>query len=363
MPNLASINQVTSIIEHQLDLLGAKPELASVLPPVMLWGPPGVGKSSVIREICNRRGIGFLDIRLAQREPVDLRGLPVPEMDKNQVRWLLASEWPRDAESKGIILFDELTAADRTLQVAAYEFILDRRLGDSYSVPNGWLICAAGNRAEDKAVSMTLSSALANRFAHLELQPDSRQWAAWATTKGLDPDVIAFIRFRESCFFNMTGDLQRGWPSPRGWERVAHLCTHQGALDASAFAILVSGIVGEAAGVEFVAFRRNSKTLPAIDKLLLGELVFQMPDSADRCYAITSGLSGGVFRGPESERGMRITNFLRISLEMTSDFAAMAMNDLINRIPDPDPHQWGEMLFAHPLYTQWTTTHGAVFNA
>ncbi len=361
MPNLATINQVTSIIEHQLDLLGAQPELASILPPVMLWGPPGVGKSSLIRQICARRGIGFLDIRLAQREPVDLRGLPVPETDKNQVRWLLASEWPRDTESKGIILFDELTAADRTLQVAAYEFILDRRLGDSYTVPNGWLICAAGNRAEDRAVSMTLSSALANRFAHLELQPDARQWAAWATAKGLEPDVIAFIRFRESCFFNMSGDLQRGWPSPRGWERVAVLCAHQGALDASTFSLLVNGIVGEAAGHEFSAFRRTSKTLPDIDKLLLGETEFAMPESADRCYAITTGLSNGVFRGPESERSSRLTNFLRIGLAMTSDFAAMAMNDLINRIPEPDPHGWGERLFAHPLYSQWTKTHGAAF--
>jgi hypothetical protein len=291
-----------------------------------------------------------------------LRGLPVPEIEKNQVRWMLASEWPRDPESTGIILFDELTAADRTLQVAAYEFILDRRLGDSYSVPSGWLICAAGNRAEDRAVSMTLSSALANRFAHLELEPDVRQWTRWAAGKGLDTDVIAFLRFRDTCFFNMTGDLQRGWPSPRGWERVATLCKYQGQLDPTTFSILVNGIVGEAAGMEFTAFRRESQALPDIDKLLLGEADFQMPSSADRCYAITTGLANRTFKGPESERMIRITNFLRISLAMTSDFAAMSMSDLISRIPEPDPNEWGAKLFSHPLYSQWTAQHGVVFN-
>lgn len=360
MPNLASIQQVTRIFNYQLDLLTDQPHLASSLAPVMLWGPPGVGKSSVIRDICAKRKIGFIDVRLAQREPVDLRGLPVPEVEKNQVKWLLASEWPRDPQSTGIILFDELTAADRTLQVAAYEFILDRRVGDSYSVPDGWLICAAGNRAEDRAVSVPLSSALANRFTHLELRPDSQEWAIWAMEKGLDPDVIAFIRFREACFFNMSGDTQRGWPSPRGWERVATLTANQGGLDTEVLTLLINGIVGEAAGTEFMAFRNNSRSLPDIDRLLLGQSHFQMPSSADLAYAITTALSNRALRGPESERLTRITNFLKISLDMSSDFAAMAMTDLIRQIPDPDENQWGQLLFGHPLYSRWTSVHGNV---
>lgn len=108
---------------------------AAMIPPLMIWGAPGVGKSTVVKEIAEELKIGFIDVRLAQREPVDMRGLPVPENDR--VKWLVSSEWPRDPESRGIIMFDELTAADRTLQVASYEFILDRRLGDLYKVPPG----------------------------------------------------------------------------------------------------------------------------------------------------------------------------------------------------------------------------------
>ncbi|HBF91048.1 MAG TPA: hypothetical protein DDX09_07755, partial [Hyphomonas atlantica] len=120
----------------------------------------------------------FIDIRLSQREPVDLRGLPVPDGDS--VNWLISGEWPGDPESRGIILFDEITAADRSLQVAAYELILDRRLGNLYSLPDGWLVVAAGNRAEDRAVAQTFSSALANRFCHLDVEADLDSWCQWA---------------------------------------------------------------------------------------------------------------------------------------------------------------------------------------
>ena len=129
----------------QLAALAEDPRLAHELPPLMVWGAPGLGKSSILKDVAKELGIGFIDVRLAQREPVDIRGLPVP--GKDGVKWLVASEWPRDPKSRGIILFDEITAADRSLQVAAM-----------------------------------MSSALANRFLHVEMQEDVESWIVWART-------------------------------------------------------------------------------------------------------------------------------------------------------------------------------------
>jgi len=157
--------QAQQLLCHQVEQLASDPALAEQLPPLMLWGPPGVGKSSVVRQVAEQQNIDFIDIRLAQREPIDLRGLPVPDHERGVVDWLLAGEWPRDPNSRGILLFDELTAADRSLQVAAYELILDRRLGDLYRLPPGWLVVGAGNRSEDRAVAQIFSSALA-RISH-----------------------------------------------------------------------------------------------------------------------------------------------------------------------------------------------------
>ena len=242
------------LLDGLLDALAADEGAAGRLPPLMVWGAPGIGKSSIFRDAAARRGIGFIDVRLAQREPVDVRGLPVPDGDG--VKWLVSSEWPRDPKSRGIILFDEITAADRSLQVAAYEFILDRRLGDLYRVPPGWFICAAGNRVSDRAVATTMSSALANRFMHVELAGDAESWGAWAIAAGVHPSVTAFIRFRPACLFRQEGEnLERGWPSPRAWERVGHMVALFGD-DVPLLRIAVNGLVGEKAGVEFMAFRK-----------------------------------------------------------------------------------------------------------
>ena len=356
----ASIIQIRHILHHQLQWLWQKPEMAMSIAPIMLWGAPGTGKSSIIRDLCKEQNIGLIDVRLAQREPVDLRGLPVPEGD--QVRWLLSSEWPRDPNSRGIILFDELTAADRTLQVAAYEFILDRRLGDLYRVPPGWLICAAGNRSEDRAVSMTLSSALANRFCHVELRPDFQSWTNWAASQGLHPDVIGFIRFKPECFLQMTGNLERGWPSPRSWERVARTIEYAGEMDKSTLAVMVNGLVGTGVSTEFLAFRRASQSLPDINGLLLGTVKFEIPKSADLRYAISSSLAHHLWTGPVSEREVRIGNFLRIGLLLSSDFAVMAMLDAQSRVASPERSEEAAALFSHPEFQRWLEKHGEGLN-
>lgn len=223
--NRITAAQLHRLVNLQLDTLAKNPERAAELPPLMVWGAPGLGKSTILRDAAREAGIGFIDVRLAQREPVDIRGLPVPGPDG--VKWLVSSDWPRDPASRGIILFDEITAADRSLQVAAYELILDRRLGELYRVPDGWYICAAGNRTGDRAVATTMSSALANRFLHVELGEDAEGWVAWALRHGILPVVTAFVRFRPGLLFNQEGEnLERGWPTPRAWERVSLSLIH-----------------------------------------------------------------------------------------------------------------------------------------
>lgn len=359
MTQTATLIQTREILQHQLQLLWQQPDLASCLPPVMLWGPPGVGKSTVIRELCKELQIGFIDVRLAQREPVDLRGLPVP--DGNQVRWLLSSEWPRNPDSKGIILFDELTAADRTLQVAAYEFILDRRLGELYRVPDGWLICAAGNRSEDRAVAMTFSSALANRFCHLELAPDLEEWVRWAASRTLDPLVSAFLRFRPQAFFSMSGNLERGWPSPRSWERVAHLLQHRQQLSWDALALMVHGLVGEGAATEFLGFARWAEQLPDIPALLRGELLFEPPERADQRFALCAALAYHLWRAKDAaEQQVFLEHFFRIGLALSSDFATLAMMDAMEGQDEAEQMQRAEAIFCHPRFEAWSNLHGQV---
>lgn len=95
--NKVSGVELEKLLKMQLEALKDDPSLAHVLPPLMVWGAPGLGKSSILKGVAKELGIGFIDVRLAQREPVDIRGLPVPGEDG--VKWLVASEWPRDPKS------------------------------------------------------------------------------------------------------------------------------------------------------------------------------------------------------------------------------------------------------------------------
>ena len=353
--------QIQSIVTHQLGLLATQPSLAHELPPIMLWGPPGIGKSSIIREVCNRTGVSFLDIRLSQREPVDLRGLPVPNGDT--VDWLISGEWPRDADSRGIILFDEITAADRSLQVAAYEMILDRRLGNLYSLPDGWLVVAAGNRAEDRAVVNTFSSALANRFCHIDMEAELESWCQWAAAHQLHPDVIGFLRFRPECFFSMEGNVEQGWPSPRSWTRVAHTLAHADlGLDKPALDLMIQGLVGAPVATEFQAFRQWTSELPDIPAMLAGRSPVSIPERADQRFAFCSALAHHLWKGHESGQQKRLDNFFRISAKLTSDFATLALLDAMASDTDQQKARKSEALLCHPAFEAWSKKHGQVFN-
>lgn len=363
----ATPDQITTLLTHQAQQLAQDPSLAAHLPPLMLWGAPGVGKSTVVRQVTEQEGIGFIDIRLAQREPVDLRGLPVPDTERGVVDWLLAGEWPRDPESRGILLFDELTAADRSLQVAAYELILDRRLGDLYHLPPGWLVVAAGNRSSDRAVAQTFSSALANRFCHLNLEPDLESWTRWARGQGLHPDVIAFLRFRPECFFSMEGGVEQGWPSPRSWERVARSLDQAGTLPEDVQALMIHGLVGKGVATEFLAFRDWALKLPDIPAMLAGKAPIQIPERPDQRYAFCAGLANALWKGLEddalgSEQALaRLERFFAISAALTSDFATLTLLDAMQGESETSTQARTLALLSHPAFDAWSEQHGEVF--
>ena len=362
--NRISMSDLKELLRDNLMALwssdGTLSDPSAMIPPVMIWGAPGLGKSTVVRELAQELGVGFIDVRLAQREPVDMRGLPVPEGDS--VRWLVSSEWPRDPDSRGIIMFDELTAADRTLQVASYEFILDRRLGDLYRVPRGWYVLAAGNRVEDRAVACAMSSALANRFLHVEVKPDVGSFVTWAVEKHLHPAVINFIRYRPSLLFSQQDiDLQRGWPSPRSWERVSTMLK---IADATGHRHMLSysipGLVGEGAAAEFIAFYKSMFALQSkcdLREMLISGEDIPMPQRPDLIYACCSAICYHLeVETDDDNLAKMVRSFLKFSINLSSDYAMMMIGDVLKNLKKRGRQ---ELITRDPQYAAWLKRHGA----
>jgi len=324
MHNLVSSDEIFNIIETSAKNLIENPELSGAIPAIMLRGAPGVGKSTIVRSVANKLGIGFIDVRLAQMERVDFAGLP--SVKDGVTEWNVPAFWPRDPKSKGIILLDEITSAPSDCQVAAYSVVLDRRIPNSnYVLPNGWLIVAAGNRTCDRAVVKTMSSALANRFVHFEVEANSEDWVKWAVLNEINPAVIGFINYRPALLFKMEGqNLEQGWPSPRSWERVSN-CINMFNGSTDLLRKVVYGLIGNGVGVEFMEFFKMSAEFDSILEVMTNDKAeFELPDKADRRYAVASAVVYHLWNGKnEKDTEARVNGFYKILMKMPNDFAAM----------------------------------------
>jgi len=337
--NFVSSEQAISIIETSVKTLMNSPEKSNSLPAILLRGAPGVGKSTIVREVANRLGIGFVDIRLAQMERVDLCGLP--EVKNGETKWAVPSFWPTDKNSAGIIFFDEITSAPADVQVAAYQVVLDRAISNSdYRLPDKWYIVAAGNRAIDKAVVKTMSSALANRFMHFELDVDTEDWNIWAVQHDIHPSVTGYIRYKPQNLLKMEGmNLEMGWPSPRSWERVSNIIPMFNS-DESVLRKTVYGLIGPAVGTEFMEFHRINKRFDDVLEMMTNpKKKVVIPAKADEKHAMCSAVSYLLWNGKdEDDQKARISGFYRIAMEFTADFAtllaktAMAGNSKVSKL-------------------------------
>ena len=324
MHNLVSSDEIYNIIKTSAENLIKSPELAYALPAIMLRGAPGVGKSTIVRSVAEELGIGFIDVRLAQMERVDFAGLP--SVKDGMTEWNVPSFWPRDMKSKGIILLDEITSAPSDCQVAAYSVVLDRRIPNSnYTLPNGWLIVAAGNRTCDRAVVKTMSSALANRFVHFEVEANAEDWIKWAVSNEINPSVVGFINFRPNLLFKMEGqNLEQGWPSPRSWERVSN-CISMFNGNSELLRKVVYGLIGNGVGLEFMEFFKMSAEFDSILEIMMNDKAdFTLPEKADKKYAMVSAVIYHLWNGTDdADTEKRVNGFYRILMKMPNDFGAM----------------------------------------
>lgn len=258
---------------------------------VMMWGAPGIGKSSVVAQVAEAQGLELVDLRLSQLAPTDLRGLPVP--DEGVSRWYPPEFLPQ--EGRGILFMDELNMAPPTLQGIAQQLILDREIG-SYAVPDGWFIWSAGNRKEDRASVFDMPAPLANRFIHLDVEPHLESFRQYASSRSLREEILAFLAFRPELLCKLSSEAP-AWPSPRSWEMASRL--YEADLD-------VAPAIGNGTAGEFYAFTQIYETLPKLRRVLEGDGDdIDFPGEPSERYAAVVGLGARAKDAEETVEGFR----------------------------------------------------------
>ncbi|MBN8494592.1 MAG: AAA family ATPase [Burkholderiales bacterium] len=276
----------------------------------MLWGPRGVGKSSVVRQVAAQHGVPLVDLRLTTIEPVDLRGAIYADSVQAKTVWFPPEFLPTADQPTGILFLDELTAADQRLQISAYSLILDRRVGH-YRLPDGWMVVAAGNASFHGAVSHDMGTALADRMFHFNVQTTIEAFLSHALSQGFAPEVMAYLKVRPDKLDDTQAQLAADHlvgASPRGWEDISNVL--KSGLAEEARRVYVQGRIGAANAAEFFGVLRELQSGADVLRLLATEpgpeTAALLPSSLDGLYGLVYGLLAACTDAPRMARALQI---------------------------------------------------------
>jgi len=289
--------------------------------PIFLWGPPGIGKSDIVAQITDSLPNSYLiDVRLSLWEPTDIKGIPFFNSNENTMSWAPPAELPSKefaAQYDNIVLFlDEMNSSAPAVQAAAYQLILNRKVG-TYELPDNVMIVAAGNREADKGVTYRMPAPLANRFIHLEMAVNFDDWFNWAVDNKINKDVVGYLQFAKQDLYDFDPKSpSRSFATPRSWSFVSELIEDD--LDENTTTDLVAGAVGEGLAVKFMAHRKVAADMPNPTDILVGKIKELKTKEVSAMYSLIVSLCYELKEASDvndKKFDDKVNNFLRFSMD------------------------------------------------
>lgn len=308
-------------------------------PSVMLWGPPGVGKSQGVREIANvienktGKKVVITDVRLMLFNPVDLRGIPTANEDKTLAVWLKPKIFQMDDNEKtvNILFLDEISAAPPSVQAAAYQITLDRTVGE-HVLPENCIVIAAGNRVTDKSVAYTMPRALANRLCHFEIKGDSSAWHDWAVKSGIHPFVVGYLEYNPVALMKVDSAITNlAFPTPRSWEMVSNILNTISD-DCDAVYPLIIGCVGHGVASNFKTWAELYRNMPSVEDIFMGKDV-EVPNVQELRVVLRSAMVAYARQHPDKTL---IDNSVDFACKLPWEFRGKLLHDYYY-IPEVKP--------------------------
>lgn len=308
--------------------------LAATIPagmPVLITGAPGIGKSDIVSQAADAAGAQLLISHPVVSDPTDAKGLPYPSKDGESATFLPFGDLKlaMGATSSLVWFLDDLGQAAPAVQASFMQLLLARRI-NGHKLPDSVTFVAATNRRTDRAGVSGILEPVKSRFASiLELETNLDDWSQWALGHGIQPEVIAFLRFRPELLsaFKPSNDLVNS-PCPRTWSAASKLLTLQLSNDLEYSAL--AGAVGEGAAGELLSFLRIYRDLPNLDGILLDPQNSPIPTSPSGLYAVSSGLA---HKANTTNCGRVFEYASRLQKAGHGEFAVLMVRDAIRKTP------------------------------
>jgi MoxR-like ATPase len=334
------MNPVTSVTQKELaDLLLN----IAVVRPVFIWGPPGVGKSSIVQKFAEELGLDCVSLLGSQLAPEDIIGVPQIK-DGTSVFCppaMIARKEPY------CLFLDELNACTHEVQKSFYSLIHERRIGE-YHLPRGSIVIGAGNRAQDSAIVKPMSSALINRLVHVHMRVSHRDWLEWAYDNNIHNWVIDYLQNRPDHLFTEAPKHEEPFSTPRSWHMLSDVLHEYGdrltdnALEATAY-----GCLSPPHATQFKAFIKQVKSRYRLTAILRGDMCWpKEPDERDVLYFLVQSFKAQLVKElPPNREGLTtqskelahaakglLKELSQISLEM-AQLVVSKENDTANNLP------------------------------
>lgn len=362
MPSM-TINGVVDKLSDMYSQVIKANQPVGVIPSIMLWGPPGVGKSQGVRQIAKRieentgKKTSVTDVRLLLFNPIDLRGIPTANADKTLAVWLRPQIFQMDASEDviNILFLDEISAAPQSVQAAAYQITLDRTVGE-HKLPENCIVIAAGNRTTDKSVAYKMPKALANRLLHIQVEWNEYSWIEWAEKNGINDLVISYIEGHPDALmqFEASSD-QLTFATPRSWEMVSNILNFTGENLEEQF-MMIAGLIGVGGASEFLSWHKVRHGLPDVKLIFAGKNP-RLPKnmSPDAYYELINQM----FAYAANHRGnfKEIGNSIKYAMQFPPDYAVILIQDYMSI-----QEGYREQLMRIPEFAQWMEKRGSLLN-
>jgi MoxR-like ATPase len=331
-----------------LDLKEALIPLIESKIPTFIWGNPGVGKSSLVQQIADEKQIQFIDLRLSLLDPTDLRGIPFFESNEKKAVWACPEFLPdSNSDEYGILFLDEINSAPPTIQAAAYQLILDRKIGE-YTLPKNFAIIAAGNYESDRGVTYRMPTPLANRFVHLSFDLDFDSWKLWAFKNNIDKRIISYLSYKQSDLFMFDPkSANKSFATPRSWKFVDDIL--KSSLKTELLENVIAGAIGKDVASEFLNYIKVMDELPNIDNILNGTKI-DIPTKNSTLYALCIGITYALKENFTTEK---LSNVLEFSLQLNGEFTILLVRDLQKNGIDVE---------LSPKWKDWVDEHRFLLN-